>query len=279
VNRLTLVAGAPSCGAPPPIIDTRAIPELSPIAPSPITIALPDGNQAQLPGALWPEAELWTASERRTRAGAPPAIEIRQLTRKESNALCERWHPLGGETRPFGYHAFALFVKGEPLALATAGTSHSASVDKQLGLFRTNTIELTRLCRAPEHTHPQAKGALRVMLRIWRDFLAVPYWPYFKQTEKVALISYSMPGKAGHTYIHDGWQWLRACRAWGGGATWTKLALAATYEPPSALYVYWLPGQRPPNLAAILARRRREHLALIERGGRRSVAKAARRAA
>jgi hypothetical protein len=270
---LSLVA--PSTGAPPPIIDPAAIPPLK-VVPSPtITVALPNGEQAQIPGAAWPAPDLWAASERRARVGAPPAIEIRQLTRRESNPLCELWHPLGAETRPFGYHAFALFVNGEPLALATAGTTHSPSVDKALGLFRTNTIELTRLCRAPEQTHPVAKGTLRVMLRLWRDFLAVPYWPYFENTEKVALISYSLPGRVGHTYIHDGWLRARGCRAWGGGGNWSR----NPYDPPEALYVYWLPGRRPPHVDAVLAKRRAERRAQDEGGNRREVLEAGRRAA
>jgi hypothetical protein len=277
MHRPSLVAVPCGRAAPPPILDLRAIPPLQ-VVPNPtINIALPNGEQAQIPGAVWPEPDLWAASERRARAGAPPAIEIRQLTRRESNPLCERWHPLGAETRPFGYHAFALFVNGEPLALATAGSTHSASVDKELGLLRANTIELTRLCRAPEHTHPVAKGTLRVMLRLWRDFLAVPYWPYFQDTEKVALISYSMPGKAGHTYINDGWIRARACRAWGGGGTWSNAPRAG--QQPQALFVYWLSGQRPPHAAAVLARRRRESQALAEGRGRRGMAEAARRAA
>jgi hypothetical protein len=273
MGTLTLVA--PSTGAPPPIIDPAAIPPLK-VVPNPtITVALPNGEQAQIPGAAWPAPDLWAASERRARAGAPPAIEIRQLTRRESNPLCELWHPLGAETRPFGYHAFALFVNGEPLALATAGTTHSPSVDKALGLFRTNTIELTRLCRAPEQTHPVAKGTLRVMLRLWRDFLAVPYWPYFENTEKIALISYSLPGRVGHTYIHDGWLRARGCRAWGGGGNWSR----NPYDPPEALYVYWLPGRRPPHVDAVLAKRRAERRAQDEGGNRREVAEAGRRAA
>jgi hypothetical protein len=240
----------------PPIVDPAAIPPLR-VIPSPtITVGLPDGGQAQIPGTLWPAPDLWAASERRARAGAPPAIEIRQLTRRESNVLAAAWHPLGEETRPFGYHAFALFVEGEPLALATAGSAHSASVDKELGLFRANTIELTRLCRASEQTHPQAKGTLRVMLRLWRDFLAVPYWPYYKDTEKIALISYSLPGKAGHTYIHDGWRRARGCRSWGGGATWSRAPRAGA--APQALFVYWLAGTRPPHVDQVLARRDRQ---------------------
>lgn len=258
MGTLTLVA--PSTGAPPPILDLAAIPPLKVIANPTIPIALPDGEQVQIPGAIWPHPNLWAPCERRARAGAPPAIEIRQLTRKESNVLCERWHPLGAETRPFGYHAFALFIDREPLALATAGSAHSASVDKKLGLFRRNTIELTRLCRAPETTHPKAKGTLRVMLRMWRDFLAVPYWPYFKDTEKIALISYALPGTAGHVYRHDGWWRARACKPWGGRGTWSKGS--RTGKAPNALWVYWTAGYEPPHAAVVRDLRERERVGL-----------------
>jgi hypothetical protein len=275
MGRLSLVA--PTSGALPPILDRRAIPPLR-VTPNPtITIALPDGAHTQIPGVIWPEPDIWAASERRARAGVPPAIEIRQLTRKESNQLCEHWHPLGAEKRPFGYHAFALFVNGEPVALATAGSAHSASVDKELGLFRNNTIELTRLCRAPEDTHPTAKGTLRVMLRLWRDFLAVPYWPYYPDSEKIALISYALPGHPGHVYRHDGWWRARGCRGSGGGGTWSRAPRAG--KAPEALWLYWTSGQQPPHVAAVCARREREWAALLDGRGRKGMAEERRRAA
>jgi hypothetical protein len=221
------------------------MPPLPTPTPPTIAIAMPDASQLELPGAAWPRPDIWAASERRAALGAPPAIEIRQLTRAESNRLVADWHPLGAETRPFGYHAFALFVKGRPLALATAGSTHSATIDKRLGLHRRNVIELTRLCRSPEQ---QAEGSLRVMLRVWRDFLALPYWPYFPDTEKVALVSYSMPGKAGHIYRHDGWQRVRGCAGSGGGGTWSGAPRAG--RRPEGLWVYWLNGDTPAVAAA-----------------------------
>ena len=261
--RLTL-APVPHPGAPvlpPPRQGARAPgPDLPNIVPPMLTIALPDTGQVQIPGTAWAAPDIWAASERRVRAGAPPAIEIRQLTRKESNQLAEGWHPLGAETRPFGYHAFALFVQGEPLALATAGTTHSAIVDKDLGLHRRNVIELTRLCRSSDE---RAKGTLRVMLRLWRDFLAVPYWPYFENTEKIALVSYSMPGKPGHVYRTDGWARARGCKSSGGGGTWSGPSRLGSVAP-EGLWVYWLRG-KPANLAAVLAKRQQDWDALLER--------------
>lgn len=269
------LAAVPPGGPMPPIGAAAAIPRLQEIRTPTIIVALPDGSQARIPGTIWPQPDIWAASDRRTRAGAPPAIEVRQLTRKESNVLCAAWHPLGAERRPFGYHAFALFVKGQPIALATAGSAHSASVDKELGLNRRNTIELTRLCRAPQDTHPHAKGSLRVMLRLWRDLLAVPYYPYFEDTEKVALISYSLPGKAGNVYRTDGWTRLRACRPWGGGSNWSVIPDV----PPTALFAYWLPGRRPANAASVLEHRHREKQAPRDGHRRSGIAQQARTAA
>ena len=155
--------------------------------------------------------------------------------------LTGAWHDLGAETRPFAYTAFALYVQDEPVAVATAGTTVSASVDQSAGLDRLNTIELTRICRSPA---PIAKGVLRAMLRLWRDFLAVPYWMFRPDIEKRALITYSLPGKkGGDLYRFDGWRRLRDCRPWHGNGTWQHGSRVGT---PEALWVYWLPdGQTP----------------------------------
>lgn len=270
----TLTLLAPRTGAPPPTVDLNAIPPLRAITNPTINVTLPNGAQTQIPGVLWPEPNLWAASERRARAGAPPAIEIRRLTRRESNPLCDLWSPLGAETRPFGYHAFALFVKGEPIALATAGSTVSASVDQELGLHRHNVIELTRLCRSDD---PAAAGSLRVMLRLWREFLATAYWPYYPDTTKIALVTYQLPGSQGHIYRTDGWVRLRDCKPWGGGGTWQNGSRTGSH--PDGLWAYFLPGHRPANLKAVLARRRRERDELAEWRAQPRVAHLARRAA
>ena len=149
-------------GLPAALFDPAAIPPLLQPRPPAIQVAMPDGSTLEIPGARWPQPDIWAASERRALLGERPPVEVRRLTRKEANLLSADWHPLGAETRPFGYHAFALFVEREPLALATAGSAHSATVDRLRGLRRENCIELTRLCRAPTG---QAAGSARVMLR------------------------------------------------------------------------------------------------------------------
>jgi hypothetical protein len=237
---------------PPPRWPTSAIPPLPEIDRSPPTIqvALPDGQQAQLPGVLWPNPSVWTLTARTTSSPARPPIEIRQLTRKQANVLTGAWHDLGEETRPFSYTAFGLYVSGEPVAVATAGTTVSASVQASAGLDRLNTIELTRICRSPA---PAAKGVLRAMLRLWRDFLAVPYWTFRPDVDKRALVTYSLPAKrGGDLYRFDGWVRLRACRSWHGNGTWQHGSRVGT---PEALWVYWLPDGREPQPTAESARR------------------------
>ncbi len=235
----TLAGGRALRALPPAMLDPAAIAPLAPVNPPSIAVAMPDGSTVQIPGAQWPQPDVWAASERRALLGERPPVQIRRLTRKEANLLAADWHPLGAETRPFGYHAFALFVAREPLALATAGRAHSAIVNGPLGLRRENCVELTRLCRSPQ---AKAHGSLRVMLRLWRDFLAIPYWPYYAHVEKVALISYSMPGKSGHVYRHDGWERVRACKRSGGGGRWARPSRVGSLGP-EALWVYWLPRE------------------------------------
>lgn len=228
------------------LISASAVPPLPAIdrTPPAIQIALPDGRQTQLPGVLWPNPAVWELATRTPGAGPPP-IEVRQLKRKQSNVLTGAWHDLGAETRLFSYTAFGLYVLDEPIAVATAGTTVNASVEQSAGLNRVNTIELTRICRS---SAPHAKGVLRAMLRLWRDFLAVPYWAFRTDVEKRALVTYSMPGKkGGNLYRFDGWVRLRDCRPWHGNGTWQNGSRVGT---PEGLWVYWLPDGHQPTPAA-----------------------------
>jgi hypothetical protein len=202
-----------------------------------LRVAMPGGEQLELPGEMWPRSDAWLAS---ADSLVPPPIEVRIIDRRQSNTLLKLWsHELGAETRPFGYSAFALVVFGEVLAVATSGSTVSKSVDAGLGLTRLNTIELTRICRSPE---PHAKGVLRVILRLWRDFLAARYPPKnAAATSPVALVTYSLPGKPGHIYRTDGWVRVRECRAWGGGATWSGPSRADALGGDKALWIHRLP--------------------------------------
>lgn len=221
-----------------------------------LRVALPDGTQAQLPGVVWPHMDSWMQS---ADASRPAPIEIVTLTRAQSNVYVDRWHDLGAETRRYGYAAFAMVVFGEVLAVATSGTTASASVDQKTGLSRLNTIELTRLCRSPD---PKAKGVLRAMLRLYRDFLALGYPPKNSKSQPTsALVSYSLPGKlGGDLYRCDGWYRLRDCKPWGGGGTWSTGSRVAG-GGPEALWIYPI----CPQLTDIVERRRRDAVAARRR--------------
>lgn len=206
-----------------------------PYVPHPtLRIMLPDGKQTTLPGTDWANLEAWMISADRSR---PPAVTFRTLTRKEVNPYLARWHDLGADTRPYGYQAFGVFFCDELIAIATSGTTVSASVDKDLGLSRRNTIELTRLCRSPDQ--PKAQHVLRAVLRIWRDFLATTWPPANKAAQPTqALISYSLPNKGnGGVYRHDGWVRLRDCKPWGGGGSRASAARDRGITP-QALWGY-----------------------------------------
>ena len=75
----TLTLLAPRTGAPPPILDLEAIPPLTVIANPTINVALPNGEQAQIPGAVWPDQDLWAASEANTCKPAPSKTVASQV--------------------------------------------------------------------------------------------------------------------------------------------------------------------------------------------------------
>jgi hypothetical protein len=218
----------------PETVRQPPVPALPHVTPPTLRVAMPDGSQRELPGVLWDNLGAWMASADATQ---PPPINVRVLTRKEANIPVGAWHDLGPETRPFGYSAFGLYVFGELLAVATAATTASKVVDTSENLCRLNTIELTRICRSPDR---KAAGVLRVMLRLFRDFLAVHYPPLnTKSLPTVALVTYSLPGKkGGDLYRFDGWVRVRNCKRSGGGGTWSSPSRGC----PEALWMYRIPA-------------------------------------
>jgi hypothetical protein len=85
-------------------------------------------------------------------------------------------------------------------------------------------------------------------MRLWRDFLAEPYWSYRSDVAKRALVTYSLPGKTGNLYRFDGGVRLRPCRPWhGNGTSWQRSSRVGT---PDALWVYWLTDGQAPGPAA-----------------------------
>jgi hypothetical protein len=56
---------------------------------------------------------------------------------------------------------------------------------------------------------------MRVMLRLWRDYLA-GRWDYWDAPVQAA-VSYALPGKEGNLYRFDGWKLYGKCKPWAGG--------------------------------------------------------------
>lgn len=179
-----------------------------------LRVALPDGDQGQLPGVLWPAALAGqlAADAGNDGRGFGALLEVAQIGRKDADALLEAWeHPLGACRRPFGRQDFALMFLGDPVAVVTSASTVSANVIDDL--HRRNVVELARLCRHPDHPH-----ALRAMLRLWRCYMA-QRWPYWSVT---ACVAYGLPGTPGDLYRFDGFTRLRVCGTSGGGGTWTS---------------------------------------------------------
>lgn len=203
--------------------------------PRDIHVALPDGAQARLPGALWP-----TASASRESA-IPPArdphpISVAQVSRSDVNALYERWeHPLGAYRRPFAEQHYQLLIDGQAVAAVSSGSTQSKTVAG--GLPRRRVVELARIARAPEHPH-----ALRAMLRLWRCYLAPRwadrYWPV------EASVAYALPGKDGALYRFDGWARYGRCRPWGKHTSWSRPS--ATDQIADGVKTLWIYRYDPP---------------------------------
>lgn len=137
-------------------------------------------------------------------------VGLNPITLFSANELLTEWeHPLGACKRPFGSQAWALELNGSPIAVAISASTVSKTV---AGYSRGEVVELARIGRHPDHP-----GAIRPVLRLWRDYLAQswPYWPV------KAAISYAMPGTPGNIYRFDGWERIGKCRVSPGGGTWT----------------------------------------------------------
>jgi len=202
----------------PPFLRGRVVPGPSlPVArqaPTPgIRVALPDGDQGQLPGFLWPD--LSRAVSGAGSSGAAPIVGIYRVTRRVADPFYDRWHDdLGACRRPFGRHDFELRVGNEPVAMATSCSTVNRSVSGTL--HRKNVVDLARIARTDRHPH-----ALRAMLRLYRLYLA-PLWEH-DQWSISAVVAHAMPGhRGGQLYRFDGWTKIRDCAKSGGGGTWSR---------------------------------------------------------
>lgn len=124
-----------------------------------------------------------------------PLVGLYPLTMERANRLLVAWrHKLGPVERPFGQCAYCLEVGNRVLAVATSGSTVSATV---AGYARGEVVELTRLCAFPGNTWLN-----RVLLRLWREVCA-PAWPYWPVK---AAVSYSHNAMhRGDIYRTDGW--------------------------------------------------------------------------
>jgi len=179
--------------------------EAAVIAP-PIAVASAEG-QLMLEDMLWPAGVPWPKGQ----------VELlAEISKADANALLRHWnHPLGEWRRPFGAQYFGLAVDGQAAAVAVSGSTVGAT---SAGYRRREVVELGRIARSDEHP-----GIMRVMLRLWRDYLAErwerDYWPV------KAAVSYALPGKAGQTFRMDGWTFHGLCKPW---------TYAGGYSKPSA---------------------------------------------
>lgn len=134
--------------------------------------------------------------------------------------------------RPFGYQAWGMAIDGQAVAVAVSASTVGAT---SAGYKRAQVVDLARIARHPDHP-----GVMRVMLRLWRDYLARrwDYWPVH------AAVSYGLPGKAGNLYRFDGWRKVGPCRPWAGAATWSNPSRAnAIADGVKTLWVYEYPDR------------------------------------
>lgn len=181
-------------------------------------------RQIALPGKLWPAGC--------NRQSDPLFFE--KITKAQANDLITAWgHPLGPYNRPFGYQAWGLAIDGEAVAVAVSGSTIGAT---SAGYKRRQVVDLARIARNPDHP-----GILRVMLRLWRDYLG-PRWDGW-DTPVHAAVSYALPGKEGNLYRFDGWKLFGECKPWTGGATWSNPSKANEMaDGKKKLYYYEYPS-------------------------------------
>ena len=159
---------------PPPLtppLDATAIPPLPSVSHrlDELRVALPAGEQATLPGVIWPELAAAQPQRAARRGGRIPKpildvveIDIRQADR----LLTEFRHPLPpASRRPFGRMCFALRAFQQPVAVCVSASAPNPSVHKGHDLHRHNSVELARIAR-------RDPPATLAALRLWRTYLA-----------------------------------------------------------------------------------------------------------
>lgn len=191
-----------------------------PIVSPPIAVASSEG-QLMLEEMLWPAGVPWPEGQ----------VELlAEISKADANALLRSWrHPLGLWRRPFGAQYWGLAVDGKAAAVAISGSTVGAT---SAGYKRREVVELGRIARAPEHP-----GVMRVMMRLWRDYLAQrwerDYWPV------KAAVSYSLPGRQGNVYRFDGWRCVGPVKPWTYAGGYSNPSVANSMaDGLKRLYVY-----------------------------------------
>jgi hypothetical protein len=192
-------------------------------------------QQLALPGTLWP-----AGCDR----GQGDPLFFGKISKDQANDLITSFgHPLGEFDRPFGFQAWGLAIDGQAAAVAVSGSTVGAT---SAGYQREQVVDLARIARHLDHP-----GILRVMLRLWRDYLG-PRWDYW-DAPVVAAVSYALPGKEGNLYRFDGWKFYGYCKPWAGGGTWSKPSKANRMDDGvKKLYYYEYPSAAR-DLATLLA--------------------------
>jgi hypothetical protein len=168
-----------------------------------------EGRQLALPGTLWPAGV--------ARAQATPLF-FDEIKLDQANELIAEWgHPLGPCNRPFQSRAWGLAIDGQAAAVAISASTVGAT---SAGYKRKQVVELARIARHPDH-----RGIMRVMLRLWRDYFAARWDGWDTPVE--AAVSYALPkdedgNENANVYRFDGWKYWGMCKPWSGGATWSN---------------------------------------------------------
>ena len=162
------LALAASGSAWPLLLQAVTIPPLPTVDPAlpDLWVALPTGEQATLPGLVWPE--MAAAQPRRPGGRQPkPILEMVEIEiRTADRLLAEFQHPLPpASRRRFGRIAYALRAFGTPVAVCVSASAPNPSVAQDHGLHRLNTVELARIGR-------RDPAATLAALRLWREYLA-----------------------------------------------------------------------------------------------------------
>lgn len=227
-----------------------------------LRVALPDGSQGTLPGASWPDLARRQAiidaggdGGGGGRFGPGQALwQTRLGTIAEADELLAEWqHPLGAASkRLFGRQVFVSEALGRPVAVCVSASTPNASVSREHGLHRYNTVELARLGRSDP-------AATLAALRIWREYCAPLFAEHSPKWEALrAAVTYSLPGtrasgEAGHgIYRRDGWVRLRRRRTSqpGPGSGWSRRSVTpAIADGQQGLWVHWY-GEQPHAAAA-----------------------------